>query len=79
MPGILIVIVVAAVVSVGLLAMVRHTSPERMVLVSGELHVTYEGQEPTVQKTGMCAYGPAELPHSANGVSSVPRVLSANR
>ena len=40
-----------------------HTSAERMVLVSGELHVTYEGQPTTVLKPGMYAYGPARLAH----------------
>lgn len=42
-----------------------HTSAERMVLVSGELRVTYDGQEPTTLKPGTYAYGPAKLPHSA--------------
>ncbi len=36
-----------------------------MVLVSGELHVTYEGQPTTVLKPGMYAYGPAKLAHKA--------------
>jgi quercetin dioxygenase-like cupin family protein len=40
-----------------------HTSAERMVLVSGELHVTYDGQPTTVLKPGMYAYGPAKAPH----------------
>lgn len=52
-----------------------HTSPERMVLVTGEMSVTYEGQEPVVLKPGMYAYGPAKLPHSANCLSSEPCVL----
>lgn len=42
-----------------------HTSAERMVLVSGKLEVTYEGQQPVTLKTGMYAYGPAKVPHSA--------------
>ena len=42
-----------------------HTSAERMVLVSGELQVTYDGQEATTLKPGTYAYGPAKLPHSA--------------
>jgi len=43
----------------------RHTSPERMVLVSGEMHVTYEGHDPVVLRPGTYAHGPAELPHDA--------------
>ena len=52
-----------------------HTSPERMVLVAGELHVTYEGQALTVLKPGTYAYGPARRPHSGICVSAVPCVL----
>ena len=43
----------------------RHTSAERMVLVSGEMHVEYEGHEPTVLEPGSYAYGPPEHPHEA--------------
>jgi quercetin dioxygenase-like cupin family protein len=43
-----------------------HTSAERMVLVAGELSVTYKGQAKVVLKPGMYAYGPAKLPHSAS-------------
>jgi mannose-6-phosphate isomerase-like protein (cupin superfamily) len=42
-----------------------HTSAERMVLVAGEMHVTYDGHKPVVLKAGSYAYGPAKLPHSA--------------
>ncbi len=42
-----------------------HTSAERMVLVSGELHVTYDGHKTAVLKPGTYAYGPAKLPHKA--------------
>lgn len=42
-----------------------HTSAERMVLVAGELAVSYGGQPRVVLKPGMYAYGPAKLPHSA--------------
>jgi quercetin dioxygenase-like cupin family protein len=52
-----------------------HTSAERMVLVAGELHVTYEGQPMTVLKPGMYAYGPAKLPHKATCASSSPCIL----
>lgn len=43
----------------------RHTSAERMVLVSGELEVRYEGQSPMTMKTGTYAYGPAGKAHEA--------------
>ncbi len=52
-----------------------HTSAERMVLVSGELHVTYEGQKTTVLKPGMYAYGPAKLAHKASCKKGDPCVL----
>ena len=52
-----------------------HTSAERMVLVSGELSVTYEGQPTTVLKPGMYAYGPAKLPHEAVCASGAACVL----
>ncbi|PKD20706.1 cupin [Salegentibacter salinarum] len=42
-----------------------HTSPERMILVSGEMEVTYEGEQPQILKEGSYAYGPANKPHSA--------------
>lgn len=42
-----------------------HTSPERMILVSGEMEVTYEGEQPQTLKEGSYAYGPANKPHSA--------------
>ena len=52
-----------------------HTSAERMVLVAGELQVTYEGQGTTTLKPRMYAYGPAKLPHSGFCASTVPCVL----
>ena len=52
-----------------------HTSPERMVLVAGELHVTYDGQKKAVLKPGTYAYGPAKRPHKAYCASTVPCVL----
>jgi quercetin dioxygenase-like cupin family protein len=52
-----------------------HTSAERMVLVAGELHVTYDGQKKAVLKPGTYAYGPAKKPHSGSCVSSEPCVL----
>jgi quercetin dioxygenase-like cupin family protein len=52
-----------------------HSSAERMVLVAGELHVTYEGQKTAVLKPGSYAYGPPKVPHSGECVSAVPCVL----
>ena len=52
-----------------------HTSAERMVLVSGELQVTYDGQPPTTLKPGMYAYGPAKVPHVAVCAKGDPCVL----
>jgi len=46
-----------------------------MVLVAGELHVTYEGQPKAILKPGSYAYGPAKLPHSGECASAVPCVL----
>jgi quercetin dioxygenase-like cupin family protein len=42
-----------------------HTSPERMVLVTGELEVTYQGHSPIMLQAGQYAYGPAKAPHGA--------------
>ena len=52
-----------------------HTSPERMVLVAGELHVTYDGQKTAVLRTGTYAYGPAKHPHQGYCASAVSCVL----
>jgi len=52
-----------------------HTSAERMVLVVGELHITYDGQKSAVLKPGTYAYGPAKKPHKGYCASTVPCVL----
>jgi quercetin dioxygenase-like cupin family protein len=52
-----------------------HTSAERMVLVAGELHVGYDGQDPVVMEPGTYAYGPPELPHDAACVSEEDCIL----
>ncbi len=52
-----------------------HSSAERMVLVSGEMTVQYEGQEPVVMKAGTYAYGPASLRHNASCSSDQDCVL----
>ena len=53
-----------------------HTSAERMVLVSGNLNIQYDGQDPVVLKPGMYAYGPAKLAHKGScAAGSDPCVL----
>ena len=52
-----------------------HTSAERMVLVSGELKVTYQGQSATTLKPGMYAYGPPKVAHQATCAKGDPCVL----
>ena len=43
-----------------------HSSAERMILVSGELEVKYQGAPQAILKATDYAYGPANLPHRAN-------------
>lgn len=43
----------------------RHSSAERMILVSGRLRVDYRGAPPVTLMPGSYAYGPAGVPHSA--------------
>lgn len=57
------------------IALHTHTSAERMVLIAGELEVTYEGQDAARLTSGTYAYGPAGRPHSGACVSEVPCVL----
>jgi quercetin dioxygenase-like cupin family protein len=52
-----------------------HTSAERMVLIAGELHVSFENQQPTVLEPGTYAYGPAGRPHGGDCVSATPCIL----
>ena len=52
-----------------------HTSPERIVLVSGKLTVTYDDQATEILKPGTYAYGPAKLPHTAFCEEGDPCVL----
>ena len=47
-----------------------HHSQERMLLVTGELEVTYEGEPSQILKAGSYAYGPAEKPHKAKCLNS---------
>lgn len=52
-----------------------HTSAERMVLVSGKLDVTYEGQPTSRLETGMYAYGPPKVVHDGKCLSEEACVL----
>ena len=52
-----------------------HTSPEHIILVSGELHVSYEGQKPAILRAGSYAYGPAKAKHEARCANRGPCVL----
>ena len=42
-----------------------NNSPERMILLSGELEVTYKDETTQVMKVGSYAYGPSKKPHIA--------------
>ena len=52
-----------------------HSSAERMILVAGELRVTYQGQPEAVLKAGSYAYGPAKRAHEGMCVSDEACVL----
>lgn len=52
-----------------------HNSAERMVLISGELEVQYEGEKHQILKAGTYAYGPANKPHRAKCLNSGQCVL----
>lgn len=53
----------------------RHTSAERMILVSGKLTVKYAGTPEAVLEAGNYAYGPAGMPHRAACSPDGPCVL----
>jgi quercetin dioxygenase-like cupin family protein len=53
----------------------RHSSAERIILVAGELHVTYDGQKPQMVKAGSYAYGPALQAHVGSCASAEPCLL----
>jgi len=52
-----------------------HTSPERMVLVTGELRVQYDRHSPVVLEAGTYSYGPPRVPHEAACGDAGPCVL----
>lgn len=53
----------------------NHTSAERMILVTGKLHVEYQGAKPVTLSTGDYAYGPAGRPHRASCLGTRPCTL----
>jgi uncharacterized RmlC-like cupin family protein len=53
----------------------RHSSAERMILVSGELEVKYLGARKATLRVADYAYGPAGLPHKATCRSTASCVL----
>ena len=53
----------------------RHTSAERMILVSGELSVRYQGHPAATLAAGDYAYGPAGLAHEGACKSAQPCTL----
>ena len=52
-----------------------HSSAERMILVSGELEVKYQGAPQATLKATDYAYGPANVPHRANCRSEAACIL----
>lgn len=52
-----------------------HTSPERMVLVEGQLNVRYRGTAAELLTPGEYAYGPAKMAHQAACLGDKPCTL----
>jgi len=52
-----------------------HHSAERMILLSGELQITYEGEKTQTMTKGMYAYGPSKKPHTAKCGKKEPCVI----
>ncbi|MFT6836658.1 MAG: quercetin dioxygenase-like cupin family protein [Sediminicola sp.] len=40
-----------------------HNSAERMILISGKLYITYDGEDERIIEAGSYAFGPATKPH----------------
>lgn len=53
----------------------KHSSAERMILLTGKLRVKYDGAEAVTLKPTNYAYGPAGLPHVATCTSRVACTL----
>lgn len=52
-----------------------HNSPERMILLSGELEITYENETTQIMKVGSYGYGPSKKPHTAKCGNSEPCII----
>ncbi len=52
-----------------------HNSAERMILITGELEVTYLGEKSQTLKAGSYAYGPAKKPHTGKCGDAGPCIL----
>ena len=52
-----------------------HSSPERMVLVEGQLNVRYKGTAAELLTPGEYAYGPADMAHQAVCLGDKPCTL----
>ena len=52
-----------------------HNSHERMVLLTGKMEVTYQGEATQTMNVGDYAYGPAKKKHTARCVSKNPCIL----
>ncbi len=52
-----------------------HNSPERMILLSGELEITYEDETTQVMKVGSYAYGSSKKPHTAKCGDAGPYII----
>lgn len=52
-----------------------HSSAERMVLISGELEIVYDGEEKNIVKAGSYMYGPPNKPHKGKCISKDPCVI----
>ena len=52
-----------------------HNSPERMILLSGELEVTYKDETTQIMKVGSYAYGPSKKPHTAKCGDAGPCII----
>ena len=52
-----------------------HSSAERMILVSGELKVRYQGAPPATLTPGTYAFGPAKRPHDGSCAGQQPCTL----
>ena len=52
-----------------------HSSAERMILISGKLEISYEGEKPQTLTAGSYAYGPSKKSHTAKCGDAGPCIL----